>query len=98
MLRAECDENTQRKPFTPTEAEAIASAIEAALRPVAAARRAAAIKSRDEKGRAQSTCADSAQVDDRPEPKTRDIAAHAVGYGRDTISKVRKVKDLADDP
>ncbi|ADG96522.1 ParB domain protein nuclease [Segniliparus rotundus DSM 44985] len=95
LLRAEADENTQRKPFTPTEAEAIASAIEAALRPVAAARRAAAIKDRDEKGRALSTSAESAEVERQPE--TRDIAAQAVGYGRDTISKVRKVKDLAED-
>lgn len=46
LLRAETDENTQRKPFTPTEAEAIASAIEAALKPVAQERRRQQVPSR----------------------------------------------------
>ncbi|ADG99232.1 conserved hypothetical protein [Segniliparus rotundus DSM 44985] len=90
LLRAEADENTQRKPFTPTEAEAIASAIEAALRPVAQERR------KETQGRPK-TAAESAAVLPK-QPETRDIAAQAVGYGRDTISKVRRVKDLADDP
>ncbi|ADG97494.1 ParB-like nuclease [Segniliparus rotundus DSM 44985] len=86
----------QRKPFTPTEAEAMASAIEAALRPVAQERKAHG-QTAPGKPKGENACEDSAQAL-QPEPKSREVAAQAVGYSHDTISKVRKFKDLADDP
>ncbi|ADG97658.1 ParB domain protein nuclease [Segniliparus rotundus DSM 44985] len=91
LLRAESDENACRKPFTPVEAEAIAGEIEKILKPVAEARRQAT------QGRPK-TGADSAPVSDARIPKTRDIAAEAVGYSRDTIAKVRSVREAAEDP
>ena len=86
-LMAESDENTCRKDFAPTEALAIADAVEEALRPVAEERKRAGVKQ---------PCANVAQGS--KQPRTRDIAAKATGLGRTTITKVREVKEIVENP
>jgi ParB family chromosome partitioning protein len=88
-LRAESDENTCRKAFTPTEAESISAAREALLRPLARER-----QSHGETAPGRNAGAKLAQAS---EPKTRDAASVGVGYGRTTIAKVREVKAIAAD-
>lgn len=87
-LMAESDENTCRKDFAPTEALAIADAVEEALRPIAEAARVANLK--------QNRGANVAPR--KPVGKTRDVAAKATGLGRTTITKVREVKEIVENP
>jgi ParB family chromosome partitioning protein len=83
LLRAEADENVQRKDFTPTEAESIASAREALLRPLAEQRMTA--------GKPPAPGANFAQG------KTREVAAIGTGFSHESLRKVRDVKKVADD-
>lgn len=78
MLRAEADENTCRKAFTPTEAEAIARSREALLKPLARV-------GRPEKG-----------ANLAPLGETRKAAATGLGYGHETIRKVREVREISE--
>ena len=104
LLKAEADENTQRKAFTPTEAEAIASAIEVSLAPIREAERqakiAAAVASqpRGAGGRVAKKPDGAKLAPSGPTPKTRDIAASATGFSAESIRKVREVKALAESP
>lgn len=95
-LMAECHENTERKDFTPTEAAAIRKALTEILAPIAAEEKAAAIKARDEKGRAASTGGSLPPVGKRP--KTRDVASKPTGYSGRTLDKVDEVQEIAVHP
>lgn len=81
LLRAESDENSCRKDFTPTEAESIASAREALLRPLAEQAKARPGQERSAKFAGQAT------------GETRKTAALGTGYSHETIRKVREVKE-----
>ena len=94
LLQAECDENTCRKDFAPTEAASIRRAVAEALAPIAAENKATAIRERDDKGRAKSTGGKLPPVA-RP-PKTRDIAAKGTGYSGRTLDKVDAVVAVAE--
>ena len=89
LLRAERDENTCRKSMTPTEAESVAAAIEAELRPLAKAR-----QGHGETGPGRNASAKFAEALPRP----RETAAASTGYSAETIRKVRKAKQLAAAP
>lgn len=81
LLRMESDENTCRKEFTPTEAAAIAAAREALLKPLAKAR-----MSEGGKG---------AQVGQPFRASEASVAG--LGYGAETIRKVRATERAATD-
>ncbi|WGW12692.1 ParB N-terminal domain-containing protein [Saxibacter everestensis] len=87
VLRGEADENTCRKAFTPSEAETIASAIEAALKPAA--------KERQSPGR---PAKNGGNLPPLKQPKTRDVAAMGTGFSEKTIRSVREIKAKASDP
>jgi len=55
-------------------------------------RQRAAIKERDEKGRATSTCATSGTSGKQPAPKSRDIIGKKVGVGHSYIDAAKKIK------
>lgn len=78
------DENTQRKALTPSEAVRVADVIEAWMRPILAMRRRAGVKA--------GPCENFPQG----APKSRDIAAGAVGYSAPTITKARTLLSLAE--
>jgi ParB family chromosome partitioning protein len=80
MLRAEADENTCRKAFTPTEAESISQSREALLKPLAKQR-----MSEGGKG-----------VEVPQPLRTDDAAATGLGYSSKTIRKVREIRQLAE--
>jgi len=82
VLRAEADENTCRKDFTPTEAETIASAREAILKPLAKERM-------SEGGKGVKV--------GHPSPRTDRASATGTGFSASTIRKVRETKALAAD-
>lgn len=84
-LNIERDENTQRKPFTPSEADALARTIEALEKP----------KARERKARPGSER--SAKLAEQA-PRPRDVAAEATGLGHETLRKARAVVDAATDP
>lgn len=84
LLRAESDENSCRKDFTPTEAESIASAREALLRPLA--------EDRMKAGKP------GAKLAQGQPGKVRGAAAVGTGYSHETIRKVREVKQTAAAP
>lgn len=88
LLRAESDENTHRKDFTPTEAATIAKAREELLRPLAHERK--RVHGQTAPGR--NTSANFAEA--RP----RQTAALGTGYSHESIRKVRRVQELAESP
>lgn len=93
LLRAESDENTCRKAFTPSEAESIARAREEWLRPLAEAAKA---HGQTAPGKPQDASAKFAEASaPAPDRQTRKIAAHGTGYSHETLRKVREVKDVA---
>lgn len=90
-LAAERDENTERKPMTPSELVALAKAIEAIEAPKAAARRQEAGRAHG-RGQVEPT---SAQPIER-RPQTRDVVAGAVGIGRTNLSNAKKIIEAAE--
>jgi ParB family chromosome partitioning protein len=95
LLRAEAEENTCRKAFTPTEAESIARAREEWLAPLAEAAKA---HGQTAPGKPQNAGAKLAPASPAaPDRKTRAIAANGTGYSPSTIAKVRAVKEVAAD-
>ena len=101
-LYAEGEENTEREPFTPSEAVAHAERIEGVI--AAAARERQANHGGTAPGRPKDTCADSAQVS--PPGKTRDLVANGrlrpvdptEPTHRLTISAAAIRRHLGDDP
>lgn len=89
VLRAEQDENTCRKDFTPEEAVHLGRQIEGVVRPLAEAAERA--------GRPKKP-AQVAQPSERPEPVGRvaDVAAAGVGMGTRTYEKAKKVVEAAE--
>jgi ParB family chromosome partitioning protein len=99
-LRAERDENTCRKDFTPSEAVAIGRALEELEKPKAAARKKASQakpgqKVGTSKGKqgASKLDAPSGTAKGRSDEK----AARAVGMGKDTYRKAKAVVEAAED-
>lgn len=97
-LEAEGDENTEREPFTPEEAVRHRKRIERLVAAQAKERQAAAIKERDEKGRAVSTGSKLEQVgESKPaDRKTRARTAKGTGYSATTLDKAEKVVEAAE--
>jgi len=89
-LRAESDENTCRKDFTPTEAESLASSREALLKPLA--------KERQAHGQTAPGRNASPKLGEALAPRTDRAAATGTGFSAETIRKVRETKALAADP
>lgn len=89
-LTAERDENICRKDFTPGEAVALGERLEKLERPKAEKRKASAITSRDEKGRAKSTGGKLPPV-----AKTRDAVGAAVGMSGKNYEKAKAVVKAA---
>jgi len=87
LLQAEAEENSCRKDFTPTEAEAIATAREEVLAPLAQQAKAQA------KGERRGVKDSSAKLTG----ETRKTAATGTGFSATTIRKVRDVKSVATD-
>ena len=87
LLLKERDENTEREPFTPSEAVAIGKAIEAIEKPKAAERTG---------GRPPKTPAKFAEVIDKGE--TRHKVAEAVGMSHETLRKATAVVEAASKP
>jgi N6-adenosine-specific RNA methylase IME4/ParB-like chromosome segregation protein Spo0J len=86
LLKAECDENTCRLPFSPTEAVAIGAEIEAAFKPVAEAAKKEHGKTAPGKQSLRGNspkCSESA--------RTTAVAAKAVGMDRRTYEKAKAV-------
>jgi ParB family chromosome partitioning protein len=105
-LRAEADENTERKPLTPYEAARARERRARVLAEDAARRQAVAITERDERGRAVATSAKLAEVDPGPgvtqakpkpaERETRKAAAIGTGYSGSTLDKVDTIRTVAE--
>lgn len=96
-LTAEGEENTEREPFTPSEAVAHAERIRVVIsaqareRQTQGARHGGMVKN-------GVPCANLAQgTHDRSE-RTRDVVAKAVGIGHQTLDKARMVVESANDP
>lgn len=85
-LRAEADENTERKSLTPTEAAKARARRSVVLAPLA--------EEREKAGRP------SSNLDEGPATSraTRKLAATGTGYSGSTLDKVDKTRALADDP
>lgn len=97
QLQAECDENTCRKDFTPTEAASVRRAVADALAPVVEQERREAIS--DHGGRAAASKKDSSKLEPSlPRPKTRNVAAKGTGFSATTLDKVDKVVEVAESP
>ena len=88
LLRAERDENTCRKDFTPSEAVEIGLAIEAIERPKA--------EKREKSGKAP--CGNLPQGQESVSGKTRDKVGEAVGLSGRTYSKAKAVVAAAAEP
>lgn len=88
-LKAEGEENTEREPFTPSEAVAHAERIEAVIAAQARERMAEAGR-KAAPGRPAERCAESAQVSPKPE-RTRDAVAKAVGMSHPKLAGARQV-------
>ncbi|MEV6679458.1 hypothetical protein AB0N09_21775 [Streptomyces erythrochromogenes] len=96
VLRAEEDENTERKPLTPYEASRARQRRARVLAPAAKERKAKAIKERDHAGRAIPTSGKLPEEAKRAERETRTAAAVGTGYGARTLDKVDKIRDAAE--
>lgn len=97
MLEAERDENTCRKDLTPSEMYLVGQELEEILRPQAAARQAAAIRERDELGRAVATCAGPG-TSGQGESRVRDQVASALGIGHTRYTQIKNVVEATNDP
>lgn len=88
-MYAEGEENTERKPFTPTEAVAHAARIEGAIAAAAARRKGG-------RGKRANTASklDEVSASRRTDQRT----AKAVGMGKTTLAKAKAVVAAADDP
>lgn len=94
-LRAEDDENSCRKPFTPREAVAMGKKVEAAMRPAAEAAQEA---SRPSKGQKIGTNKGGGKLS--PPSKTgklRKVAAAAAGMSEGTYRKAKEVVDAGEE-
>jgi ParB family chromosome partitioning protein len=89
ILRAEADENTCRKDYTPTEAESLATAREALLKPLAKE----AMSDGGKGGKVAKVGRPSS-----PPIRTPRVAAAGTGYSSESIRKVREVKRAAEAP
>ena len=87
-LYAEGEENTEREPFTPSEAVAHAERIEGVIAATARERQVAALK--------QNRGAESTQRE--PGGKTRDLVAKATGMSHPKLAEAREVIAAAEDP
>lgn len=85
LMQAEADENTCRKPFTPSEAESISADREALLKPLAKERQGNAGHDR------------SGKLPERS-PRPRDAAATGTGFSAKTLAKVRETKAIINNP
>lgn len=92
IVRGERDENVQREDYTPSEAVAIADAIEVIERREAKARQRE--HGGTAPGKSANTCADSTQVS---ETKSRTRTARAVGMGWQALSRAREVVGSGDE-
>lgn len=86
-LSAFCDENTHRKPLTPSEAVRVADLIEANVRGVMAARMRAGVKAEPSGNLPQGSPSES-----------REIAAQAVGMSASSLRSARKLLQLVESP
>src|SRR5262249_18339912 len=84
LLRAECDENVVRKDFTPSEAVAVARALEASER------------ERTEANQGTRTDRLGGKLPPSSAGKTRDRVATRVGMSGRTLEKARAVVDAAE--
>lgn len=91
LLKAERDENTERKALAPTEMVAVADRIAEALRPDAEARKA---DGQAAGGRARQTSSVES-YHQAQQPKTRDVAAAAAGTSGRTYQKAKAVVEAA---
>jgi len=82
FLRAEADENTARKPFTPYEASRFRERQAELLKPLA--------KEREKAGKP------SSNLDKGQTGATRKLAAAGTGYSGSTLDKVDKIRDVAE--
>lgn len=87
-LKAERDENTCRKEFTPSEAVAMGKAIEALLKPAAKARQSAA---GPKNGKGKKSASGSGNLPEPVKGQTRDQVAAAVGMSGKTYETAKKV-------
>jgi ParB-like chromosome segregation protein Spo0J len=92
ILKAERDENTCRKDFTPSEAVALGLALEELERPKSEDRKAEGLK----RGQAAPVRANGHHGSDRA--TTRDVVAPAVGLAPRTYARARNVVLATDDP
>lgn len=91
-LAAERDENTERKPMTPSELVALAKAIEAIEAPKAAERQQAG----RQRGADVTAGRLPASAGAKPSVQTRDVVAGAVGIGRTNLSNAKKIIEAAE--
>lgn len=82
FLRAEADENTARKPFTPYEASRFRERQAELLKPLA--------EQREKAGKPSANLAEGAKGE------TRKLAAAGTGYSGSTLDKVDKIRDVAE--
>jgi ParB-like chromosome segregation protein Spo0J len=94
LLKAERDENTERKALAPTEMVAVADRIADALRPEAEARREATQAKPGNDGR-DPTGGGKLPPPVSSRPKTRDVAAAAAGTSGRTYQKAKAVVEAA---
>jgi ParB family chromosome partitioning protein len=92
-LRAERDENTCRKEFTPSEAVAIGKALEELERPKARERKAQAAGR--PRGSKKAEAVSGGNLPQQTDGKTRDKVAEAVGMSGRTYEKAKAVVDAA---
>ncbi len=90
FLRAEADENTARKPFTPYEASRFRERQAELLKPLAEERKAAT------KAKPGERVGVGASKLDEPTGATRKLAAAGTGYSGSTLDKVDKIRDAAE--
>lgn len=93
LLRAERDENTERKAFNPTELGDMAKRLRAIEEPAAAERKAATQAKPGQRVGGGNLPAPS----DQPKGRTRDKVAEALGVGATSLRKIEAVVDAATD-
>lgn len=91
-LRAEADENTERKPLTPYEASRARERRARVLAEDAAKR----VGGRPRKEETSSKLDEVSRAADAPARATRKVAALGTGYSGSTLDKVDKIRDIAE--
>lgn len=89
LLRAEIDENVERKPFTPYEASRARERQAELLKPLAEARKA---HGQTAPGKPK----DASSNLEQPTGRTRKLAAAGTGYSGSSLDKVDKIRDAAE--